>query len=99
MAAKFWSVIWRLVKRYWVDVAFLASAPVPSSSQQKKQTHCLQRVLQGEDFMNSSASEVGVTDLSPGRTIVKESGMVSMECLFLVSQPNLSALEQSRLHE
>ena len=43
MTAKLWRKIWILVRRWWADVVFPASASVPSSSQQKKQTHSLQQ--------------------------------------------------------
>ena len=41
-----------------VDVVFPASAPVPSNSQPKKQTHSLQWVLLGEDMVISPTCEV-----------------------------------------
>ena len=46
------------------DVIFPASAPVPSSSQPKKQTHSLQWVHLEEDLLIFPNCEVGV----PGRT-------------------------------
>ena len=49
-------------------VVFPASAPVPSSSQPKKQTHSLQWVLLGEDLVIYPTCEVGVAGLVPGRT-------------------------------
>ena len=46
-------IIWRLMQRCWADVVFPVSAPVPSSSQPKKQTISSQLVLLGEDLLIS----------------------------------------------
>ena len=52
----------------WPDVVFPASAPVPSTSQPKKQTYSLPWVLLGEDLVISPTCEVGVAGLIPGKT-------------------------------
>ena len=51
-----------------VDVVFPESAPGPSRSQTKKQTHCLQWVLLGEDLVISPTCEGGgVAGSIPGK--------------------------------
>ena len=74
------------------DVVFPASAPVPFSSQPKKQTHSLQWVLLGEDVVISPTCEVGghKVQFTEG-PIVKGPRMV-LGYLFTISQPNLSFL-------
>ena len=57
------SVWQRLVNLCWSDVVFPVSAPVPSNSQPKKQTHSLQWVLLG--FGDFPISEVGVAGSVP----------------------------------
>ena len=79
----------------WSVVVFPESAPVPSSSQPKKQTYRLQRVLLlGEDLVISPTREVGVIGWILEGSIVKGPGKV-LGYLFVVSQSNLSALEKS----
>ena len=68
---------------------FSASATVPFSSQSKKQTHSLQRVLLGEDLVISPACEMGGGGAPvqfQGEPIAKGSGMV-LGNLAIVSQP------------
>ena len=71
---------------------------MPSSSQPKKQTHSLQWVLLGEDLVISPTFEGrGESPVQfPEGPIAKGLGLV-LGYLFMVSQTNLSALEQSWL--
>ena len=65
------------MRRCLAGVVFPASAPVLSSSQPKKQTNSLQRVLLGEDLMISPTCEVGGHQFDSRKgPIVKGSGML-----------------------
>ena len=87
-----------LVKRDWADTVLPASAPVPSSSQSKKQTHSLQWVLLGEDLGISPTCEVGCRQFDSQKEQFRKGLKWFLDTCSWFPQHILSALEQSWLH-
>ena len=75
------------VKRSWTEEVFRESAPVPSNSQPKKQTHSLQWVLLEEDLVISPTCVLSV--VGTAKRAWNDPGI----CIH-VSQPNLSSLSK-----
>ena len=97
MAVLPWRIIQRLMKRCGEDDVIPVSAPVSSSSQQKKQTHSLQWGLLGEDLVISPACEVGGCQFNSRKDQLRKGLDVSRDTSSLFLSSTINALEQSWL--